>query len=186
MTINASRRLYAPAARQGDLHRTEDHWPRTGPARHAGISRLPLLLLLVVIALLIAVAIPIWQDRTIRGRVIDVLGAAAKAPEGLSAYVATQGELPMPADPTLDGLLEAATAPDRVAEATWASDGGGVGATGVLTLTLAEAKELGTMSGAAILVTATVIGGRQVTWACAPADPELSRFLPAACGDLFE
>lgn len=187
MTIDSRCRFSSPVTRQGDRRRA-GHCAAAHPAatRHAGASRLPLLIVIVLVALLVAVAVPVWQDRAIRGRVIEVLGAAADAPGRLSAYVATQGELPVPGDPALEAVLGAATAPSRVADATWTSDGGGVGATGVLTLTLAGADELGAMGGAKILVTATVIGGRQVTWACAPRDPELARFLPAACGDLFE
>jgi type IV pilus assembly protein PilA len=187
MAINTWRDAHPRTTRPGDSH-VSACLPVTAPRAYsiAGTSRLPLLLGMVVIALLVAVAIPAWQDHTIRGRVGDVLGAVAEATVRLSGYVATQGELPVPADPALQAVLAAARAPERVADAAWSSDGGGVGATGVLALTLAEADDLGAMRGATILVTATVIGGRQVTWACAPRDPELARFLPAACGDLFE
>jgi type IV pilus assembly protein PilA len=187
MAINTWRYAHPRTTRPADRHCTAC-LTVTAPCASAiaGASRLPLLLGIVVIALLVAVAIPAWQDHTVRGRVTDVLGAAAEATVRLSGYVATQGELPVPADPALPAVLAAARAPDRIADAAWSSDGGGVGATGVLALTLAEADDLGAMRGATILLTATVIGGRQVTWSCAPRDPELARFLPPACGDLFE
>lgn len=152
----------------------------------AGASRLPMLIGAVVVVLIIIVAIPAWQEHTVRGRVAGVLGTAAEATLKLSEYVATQGEMPVPADPALQAVLSLATSPDSIQDATWSSDGGGVGATGVLALTLAESEQLGPMSGATILMTGTVIGGRQVAWACAPGDPEHLPYLPVACGETLE
>jgi len=67
-----------------------------------GFTLIELMIVVAIIGILAAVAIPAYQDYTIRAKVTEVMGIAASAKTSVSEYYVSQGS--MPADEDEAGL----------------------------------------------------------------------------------
>ena len=68
----------------------------------AGFTLIELMIVVAIIGILAAVALPAYQDYTIRAKLSEVVGMAAAAKTSVSEYYATIGN--MPANPTTAGI----------------------------------------------------------------------------------
>lgn len=130
-----------------------------------GFTLIELMIVVAIIGILAAVALPAYQDYTVRAKVSEVMLAASSAKLGVSEYVSTYSALP-PAG----SFTPESQASKYVASVGWD------GTTITATATAAEPK----IAGGTITLTASLNGNsNQALWACAGSiDP---KYRPSSC-----
>jgi type IV pilus assembly protein PilA len=136
-----------------------------------GFTLIELMIVVAIIGILAAVAIPAYQDYTIRAKVSEVLVVAAAAKTSTSEYFLSTGS--MPASTNQAGINDDATQSDYVSAIAFSTNGTGA----VLTYTLGQLG--GTADGTTVVFNGSG-GNNGVQWSCdlgtAPA-----KYLPANC-----
>ncbi|MDT8404344.1 pilin [Sulfuriflexus sp.] len=137
-----------------------------------GFTLIELMIVVAIIGILAAIAIPAYQDYTIRAKITEGVGALAAAKTSVSEYYISEGG--MPATAAQAGVNTGAIG-DYVAGVAYTQTSTTVG---VVQVTLA-ASGLGTANGTTFKLTGT--GSAQgVSWDCSKTTtPE--KFLPANC-----
>jgi type IV pilus assembly protein PilA len=116
-----------------------------------GFTLIELMIVVAIIGILAALAIPQYQDYTIRARVSEGLNLASAAKVGVAEYYNTQSAWP---------TTNASAGLADTISSTYVS-GVAIGASGVVTVTYSAA------SGASGTVTLTPsVGSGSVNWAC--------------------
>ena len=87
-----------------------------------GFTLIELMIVVAIIGILAAIAIPAYQDYTVRAKLSEVMGIAAKDKTTISEYYVTQGK--MPADAAIAGVSEDPSQSQyvEVITFTWGSD----------------------------------------------------------------
>ena len=139
-----------------------------------GFTLIELMIVVAIIGILAAVAIPAYQDYTIRAKVSEgiVAGSAAKA--SVSEFYVSQGS--MPQDQTAAGLQAAASyVTNIIQDVTYARTG-----TDGATITI-DVLAIGgdTVAGDGFILTAAG-SATGVTWVCSADDID-AKYLPANC-----
>ena len=127
----------------------------------AGFTLIELMIVVAIIGILAAVALPAYQDYTTRAKVSEVILAASAGKNQVAEFAQTKGALPTSAE-----FVPAATSSAYVSGVTW--DGTALAATGqngisgTITLTAGYASATG-----------------QVSWVCSGSID--AKFRPASC-----
>lgn len=130
-----------------------------------GFSLIELMIVVSIIAILLAVGIPAYQDYSIRTRVSEGLKMADVAKVAVSESVDATGILP---NNDAQAGYGGATATSNVASIA-------VGANGVITITYTAAA-----GGGTLLLTPTLQASGEITWDCS-GGTTLSSYRPASC-----
>ncbi len=134
----------------------------------AGFTLIELMIVVAIIGILAAIALPAYQDYTKRSHVSEGLSLAGAAKLGVTEYYADRGG--WPSSNTDVGLATSITGN--------AVTGVAVGANGLITITFNEKVE----SGKKLVIRPTDAGG-SVKWTCgASSDTDVNqKYLPATC-----
>ncbi len=141
--------------------------------KQEGFTLIELMIVIAIIGILAAVAIPAYSDYTIRAKVSEAIGFAAAAKTSVSEYYTSQGT--MPTDATAAGV---ATVTKGVVESVVYTTTGG---NGIITVAVTNVGGDVT-NGETFMLTGTG-STAGVTWTCAvgSTSPIDSKYLPANC-----
>jgi len=136
-----------------------------------GFTLIELMIVVAIIGILAAIAIPAYQDYTIRAQVSEGLSLAGGAKAAVTEYYQDRGV--MPADNATAGLPAAASITgDYVGNVA-------VGAGGVITVTYSGPDAHSQIAGDSITLTPATSAG-SVNWICANGSIAVNH-VPAAC-----
>ena len=147
-----------------------------------GFTLIELMIVIAIVGILAAVALPAYQDYTVRAKLSEPLARAAEAKTAVTEYFAATGTMPSNAATNVFNTAGAG----KVSNVTWANGGGSQyiavlinttpGNGGIPELVAGSSNQLG-------LVAASKTGG-VIDWNCVPTAPKTtipSKFLPGTC-----
>lgn len=132
-----------------------------------GFTLIELMIVVAIIGILAAVAIPAYQDYTVRAQVTEGLSLASAAKTAVSEYFATNGELP--------GSNASAGIATSESISGNHVDNVDINATGSIIVTFSA----NAIDGDNIILNPSVDGGR-VSWSCKFGDLE-DKYRPSSC-----
>lgn len=143
-----------------------------------GFTLIELMIVVAIIGILAAIAIPAYQDYTIRAQVSEGLNLAAGAKAAVTEYYQDQGAFPT--DNAEAGLEAANTIIGQYVDTVTVTAGAAAGIVTVTYSNTAPQRANAQINGASLVLTATDNAG-SVSWGCAAGATLLPKWLPAAC-----
>ena len=163
---------------------------------HSGFTLIELMIVVAIIGILAAIAIPQYQNYVARAQMAEGLTLASGAKTAVVEYYESNGSFPSGCDDGLDffdicnaevGLAEHTTITGKYVQHVTVS---GFGSSGIIGLMFKSAPDAHTLiAGGVVSLTPTVHGG-SISWACsnnaaasaAPFfKPDITKFLPSSC-----
>lgn len=139
--------------------------------KQQGFTLIELMIVVAIIGILAAVAIPAYQDYTVRAKMAEVIGYASAAKAAVSETYQTDGVFP--GNNSTAGLEAAATLATTYVESVT------VGANGVITVAIRGTNVAALDAGTITMTPAGAANG--VTWTCAISAAALNKYVPADC-----
>jgi type IV pilus assembly protein PilA len=139
-----------------------------------GFTLIELMIVVAIVGILAAIALPAYRDYTVRSKVSEIILAASSAKTGISEFAQVNGAMPS----TASADVESQTS-KWVASVTYAPDA--TASIGIITAT--ASTEEPAISGGTITLTGNIQPNQQVVWTCAPGTvtPIDVRYLPSSC-----
>ena len=138
--------------------------------KQQGFTLIELMIVVAIIGILAAIAIPAYQDYTIRAQVSEGLSLAGGAKAAVSEYTMDTGNFPT--DNTLAGLSLANTISGKYVT-------GVANVSGVISVTYGNSAHTTIATETLVLSAATSAGS--VQWVCKSGGAIANKHLPAAC-----
>ena len=135
-----------------------------------GFTLIELMIVIAIVGILAAVALPAYQDYTIRAKMAEPMALLAEAKTGVSEYWVAMGSLP--ANANAAGL--------RTTIGTTLVDSLSYDSSGTLTVNLSSDASLGTAADTSFLLSLTGTDSGALEWKCKTSDTAV-KFLPANC-----
>jgi type IV pilus assembly protein PilA len=136
-----------------------------------GFTLIELMIVVAIVGILAAIALPAYQDYTIRSRVSEALAAAGACKTQVAEFAASQGALPAAtADAGCSDIASKYAAAPAVA----------VGVITITTAALATAPELQGAAGKTFSLNPQLAGTTITEWTCT-AGTMPPKYLPANC-----
>ena len=142
-----------------------------------GFTLIELMIVVAIIGILAAVALPAYQDYTVRAKVSEVILAASSAKVAVAEHAQANGMMNSMTTPV-------ATQVSKFVQSVSYSAANASTGTILAAATAVEPK----LTGTGVQFTGTLTGNGQVTWVCAAAPAAASitavmdaRYLPASC-----
>ncbi len=129
-----------------------------------------LMIVVAIIGILAAIAIPAYQDYVVRSQVSEGLNLAADAKSLVSMYFSNKGSLP--ADNTEAGLAAAASIQGNYVSSLQINNG-------VIVTTYGNDSST-VLNGKTLLLSVITAARNSIAWKCKPGTLE-NRYLPSAC-----
>jgi len=137
-----------------------------------GFTLIELMIVIAIVGILAAVALPAYQDYTIRARMAEPLALLGEAKNSVTEYYIATGNLPATAE--VAGVRE--TIGTTLVD-TMAFDQ----ASGNITVTLTSAADWGGAGGQSVVLSLVSTAGGTLEYACRPGAGMEVKFLPANC-----
>ena len=141
-----------------------------------GFTLIELMIVVAIIGILAAVALPAYQDYTVRAKVTEVILAASSPKTSVSEAAQTLAGMPATASVTVDSQASKYVA--SVSYTSTATSTGLITATATMAEPKMAAGGTGTTAGTIVLTGAYQANG-QVTWVCS--GTIASKYRPASC-----
>ena len=139
--------------------------------KQQGFTLIELMIVVAIIGILAAIAIPAYQDYTIRAQIYEGLNLTGACKAAVTEYYQDQGAFP--ADNTTAGLETALNIRGKYTTQ--------VAVTGAGTCNATYGNDANANITGAILTMTPTDNAGSVSWACTGAAPLVPKWLPAAC-----
>ena len=142
--------------------------------RQQGFTLIELMIVIAIVGILAAIALPAYQDYTIRARMAEPLAIAAEAKTTMSEFYASNGRLP-----TLQQSLglSALNANSYAVSVNYTYADPNV----TFKIQLGTKQELGGMKGGIVQLKGLTDANGTISWTCGPATAAKVKYLPASC-----
>ena len=144
---------------------------KTMTQKQQGFTLIELMIVVAIIGILAAIALPAYQDYTARAQATEGLSATSGLRSDIGVYLSENGAI---TDVESDAAITAQA--DALAGRYFAANGVAVAANGVVNITFND----GAHSGETMALTPTVVAatGQISRWVCSGLD---AQYLPSAC-----
>ena len=136
-----------------------------------GFTLIELMIVVAIVGILAAIALPAYQDYIVRSRVSEALAAASSCKTSIAEYASNKSSLP-------GSLAESgcASSPTQYVAAL------NVSGSGVITVSTSASSDLGAAASKTVTLSPSAPGTNNViaTWTCAAGTIE-SKYLPSSC-----